>query len=176
MNSSVRALTVATCVFGLAVGAFANAQESFEISERGIGNNRGDVSDRQSRSPQSVDLEVLLMDSDQVYGGLQFRFKYDNRIEHVSVDSCLGGVPDTHMGSFTACTVLPEKNEIRVTISDLGKNREIPAGLLGIISVDSSGPISEADFEFLGFEALDVSGNLVASGNGADIIQLKPVQ
>lgn len=164
---------IAACL-AISFTAASVAQQAREISA----NTRASASKAApaERASSSMDLEIVLADSQVAYGGLQFTIQYDGRIGDVDVDSCLAGIPETHQGAFTACTVLQDRNQIRVSIADLGKNRVIPAGLLGVIGLSASAPISASAARLGGFEALDTSGNVVSGGSGADVIRLNRIQ
>jgi len=164
---------MAACLV-LSFTAAALAQQANEIgASSGASESRDAPPERAS---QSMDLEIVLADSQIAYGGLQFTIHYDGRIGDVDVDSCLAGIPETHQGAFTACTVLADRNQIRVAITDIGKNRPIPAGLLGVIGLSASAPITSSALRVQGFQALDTSGDVVAGRSGSDVIRLNRIQ
>jgi hypothetical protein len=124
----------------------------------------------------SLDLEIELADNEVAFGGLQFQVHYDERITGVVVDSCLAGIPETHVGAFTSCDVLPDRNEIRVVITDLGKNRLIPAGLLGVITLKANGPVPADAIAVRGFQALDTEGESMIRAEGGEYIRLRQIR
>lgn len=123
-----------------------------------------------------LDLEIVLAEGSIDFGGLQFQIHYDERIRGVQVESCLAGIPETHVGAFTSCDVLPDRNEIRVVITDLGKNRRIPAGLLGVIQLSATGPVPADAIAIKGFQSLDTKGESMIRPDGSEFIRLRQIR
>jgi len=172
-------ITVSLAAFAaiLMSGTLA-AQQADSLVSQPFGEDRAvdKLSERNGFSSKAMDLEIVLADEKTNYGGLQFTIKYDPSIGAVDVGSCLAGVPESHLGAFTACTVLEDRNEIRVAITDIGKNRLIPAGLLGVIGISASKPVSASSFRITTFEALDTEGSTVRSIGGSEVIELGRLQ
>ena len=167
-------ITAMAACLAVSFSAAAVAQQANEITANSRAFESGAAP--AERASGSMDLEIILADSQVAYGGLQFTIHYDGKIGNINVDSCLAGIPETHQGSFTACTVLQDRNQIRVAITDIGKNRAIPAGLLGVIGLRASAPFSSSAVRVGGFEALDTSGDSVAGRSGSDVIRLNRIQ
>lgn len=142
------------------------------LPARAAGLERGE-----KRKGRPLDFAIMLEDDQTKFGGLQFQIHYDEGIEAVSVNSCLGGIPETHIGAFTSCDVLADRNEVRVVITDLGKNRLIPPGLLGVIRLQADGrDLSPGDVSVKEFQALDTKGNSILRPNGGKFIQIRQIQ
>lgn len=143
---------------GLAATAFsAQAQEGrIELSKEAIGQNT------------SVVAFNLAMDS---VSGVQFELHYPAGASIGNLSSCLEGIPETHMKSFTTCKNFPDKNILLVVISDIGMSRQLATGILGFAEFDAGGA-NAGDFRIENVVALDTAGEKIR-GNTDSIIELQ---
>lgn len=118
---------------------------------------------------------LKLKDTDVDFGGVQFQLVFDPSVHNLSSGSCLDGVPDSHKGQFTTCNVIPEKGIVQLLISDIGENRLLPPGLLGVMEFNSKGN-SKTGFEVKDFQALDTEGNSIMEMNASKFIDIEVIQ
>lgn len=163
------------CTFA---GLVSAQSHSVRIDERSLdGKELNDKSERADKqATRNVVVELSLEASERKFGGLQFEIEYADNIEVVDVDSCLEGVPETHKGAFTACSVLPEKRVIRVVATDIGKLREIPAGLLGIVGLNVAGELQDDSLRIRGLQALTTSGESILRPDKVDVITVREIR
>lgn len=103
--------------------------------------------------------------------GIQFELHYPDGVSVGNLSSCLDGIPESHMKSFTTCKNFPEKNVLLVVISDIGMSRELAPGLLGFAEFDQGG-FKGGDFRIENVVALDTKGEKIR-GNTESIVELQ---
>lgn len=143
---------------GLAATAFsAQAQEGrIELSKEAIG--------------QNTSLVVFNLAMDNV-SGVQFEVHYPDGASIGNLSSCLDGVPDSHMKSYTTCKNFPDRNILLVVISDIGMSRPLATGALGFAEFDA-GDLAVGDFQIENLLALDTNGDKIR-GNAESIVELQ---
>lgn len=129
-----------------------------------------------SKGGYSASYELILNKSDISFGGLQFKINLPDSVKGVNMNACLAGVPESHIGAFTSCDYLPKFNEIRVVMTDLGMNREIPNGLLGVIDLMSTKRLKSNDIHISQLQALDVNGKSIISDDAKKYVAFKPIK
>jgi len=133
------------------------AQEGhLEISKDAIGNNTSVV---------AFNLAV------EDVSGVQFELHYPQGVSVGNLSSCLDGIPDSHMKSFTTCKNFPEKNILLVVISDIGMSRQLAPGILGFAEFDAS-RARDGGYRIENLVALDTNGEKIR-GNTDSIVELQ---
>jgi len=140
-----------------AIALTAQAQEGrIELSKEAIGQNTAVVAFN------------LAMDN---VSGVQFELHYPDGASIGNLSSCLDGIPDSHMKSFTTCKNFPDRNILLVVISDIGMSRQLATGVLGFAEFDTGG-LAAGDFRIENLLALDTNGDKVR-GNTESIVELR---
>lgn len=135
----------------------AHAQEGhIELSKEAIGQNVPVVSFNLAATGVS---------------GLQFELHYPEGASIGNLSSCLDGIPETHMKSFTTCKDFPDKNVLLVVISDIGMSRQLAPGMFGFAEFDA-GNFDSGDFRIQNVVALDTDGEKIR-GNTDSIVELQ---
>lgn len=135
----------------------AQAQEGhIELSKEAIGQNVSVVSFNLAETGVS---------------GLQFELHYPEGASIGNLSSCLDGIPETHMKSFTTCKDFPDKNVLLVVISDIGMSRQLAPGMFGFAEFDA-GNFDSGDFRIQNVVALDTDGEKIR-GNTDSIVELQ---
>lgn len=135
----------------------AQAQEGqIELSKEAIGQNVPVVSFNLAQTGVS---------------GLQFELHYPEGASIGNLSSCLDGIPETHMKSFTTCKDFPDKNVLLVVISDIGMSRQLAPGMFGFAEFNA-GNFDSGDFRIQNVVALDTDGEKIR-GNTDSIVELQ---
>lgn len=105
--------------------------------------------------------------------GVQFQINFSDKVSISDAQSCLDGVPNTHMGAFTTCKVHADKKTILVMVSDIGKTRQLNSEILGFIEYASKGKVTAKDFTVSNLVMMDINGKRIANNSNPVILDLK---
>lgn len=103
--------------------------------------------------------------------GVQFELHYPEGASVGNLSSCLDGIPETHMKSFTTCKDFPERNILLVVISDIGMSRQISPGIFGFAEF-TAGNFEGGNFRIQNVVALDTDGEKMR-GNTDSIVEVQ---